>query len=141
MIKEIKSSIDIKSSPEEVWNVLVDFEKYPEWNPFIHSISGSPIVGQTIHAKIQTMSFKPKVLVFDTNKEFKWKGKLLFKGFFDGEHQFQLIENPNGSTTFIQREVFSGILVGLFSKKLDNETLPGFIEMNKKLKERCEKTK
>jgi hypothetical protein len=140
MKKEITSSITINASAEKVWNVLTDFDKYPEWNPFIHSIKGEVIVGQNIEVKIQTMNFKPVVLVYDTNKEFKWKGKLLFKGLFDGEHRFQLKENANGTTNFIQSESFSGILVRLLINKLDKETLPGFQEMNQKLKERCEKT-
>jgi|TARA_R110000737_G_scaffold151521_1_gene180794 hypothetical protein len=140
MKKEITTSIEINASAEIVWNVLTDFEKYPEWNPFIHFIKGEPIVGQTVHAKIQNMNFKPKVLVFDKNREFKWIGKLLFKGLFDGEHRFFLTENSNGTTTLMQSEKFSGVLVKLFSKKLEKETYAGFIEMNEALKERSEKS-
>lgn len=140
MKKEITSSIVINTKAEIVWNILTDFQKYSEWNPFIHSITGEPIVGQNIHAKIQNMNFKPEVLVYEENKEFKWIGKLFFKGLFDGEHRFQLKANANGTTTFTQSENFSGVLVGLFSKKLDKETLPGFEEMNERLKERSEKT-
>ncbi len=38
--KELASSIDINASPEEVWSVLTDFAKFPDWNPFMRWIKG-----------------------------------------------------------------------------------------------------
>ena len=142
--KEIKTEILINTSPEKVWAILTDFENYPQWNPFIKSIKGNVKVGQKIIANIQApesneMTFKPKVLSFDENKKFSWLGHLLFKGLFDGEHIFELIDNGNGTTTFIQGEKFNGILVPLFKKQLDNNTTQGSNEMNEKLKELAEK--
>lgn len=64
------------------------------------------------------MTFKPTVLAFKHNKEFRWIGKLLFKGVFDGEHKFELIDNGNGTTIFNHSENFKGILVGLFKNNL-----------------------
>jgi hypothetical protein len=84
------------------------------------------------------MTFTPTILTFVTNKELSWLGHLLFAGIFDGEHKFELIDNANGTTTFIQSEKFTGILVYLFKKQLDNNTKKGFEEMNKKLKELAE---
>lgn len=138
MKKEISTSIQIKANPEIVWNILTDFEKYPKWNPFITSVKGNPQVGEKIEVHLQNMTFKPEVLVYDKNQEFKWKGKLLFKGLFDGEHRFLLEKNEDGTTTFTQSEKFSGILVKLFSKNLDTKTLDRFKEMNEKLKARAE---
>lgn len=84
------------------------------------------------------MTFKPKVLTLIKNKELSWLGHLLFPGLFDGKHQFQLIDNGDGTTTFIQSEEFKGLLVSFFKKKLNTNTRNGFIEMNKKLKELAE---
>ncbi len=143
MAKEIKSQIVINATPEKVWEVLVNFKNYPNWNPFITSISGDVKIGNRIKAHIappdgKGMTFKPKVLVFNMNKELRWIGHLLFLGLFDGEHIFQLIDNGNGTTTFIQREKFSGILVPLFKKMLEVNTQNGFDLMNKQLKEMAE---
>ncbi len=136
--KTISTQVIIQANPTIIWQVLTDFEAYPEWNPFITSIEGKVEVGQKLKADIGNMTFKPTVLTATPNKEFKWIGRLLFKGIFDGEHRFQIIDNGDGTSTFIQSENFSGILVGPFSKKLDNETKPGFELMNQKLKERAE---
>lgn len=144
--KEVRTEIVINSSPEIIWDVLMNFESYPEWNPFIKSIQGNPKVGGRITAKIQPpeskeMTFKPTVLTNEKHKSFSWLGQLYFKGLFDGEHIFELVDNGNTTTTFIQREKFSGILVPLLKKMLDNNTRKGFEAMNQKLKELAENGK
>lgn len=136
--KEIKTSIKIHATPEKVWEVLTLFKDYPKWNPFLKSVDGEFIVGQTIKINAGGMKFNPKVLVFDKLKEIRWIGKLFIKGLFDGEHIFQIIDNNDGSVLFKQEEKFSGILVGLFSKKLDTDTKLGFQKMNESLKIKSE---
>ena len=134
MAKQIRTSIQIKSSRETVWQILTDFEKYPQWNPFIKSVSGEVNVGNRIKIELPGMTFKPIVLKMDKNTELKWLGHFLFKGLFDGEHKFYLIDNGDGTTLFEQSENFTGILVKLFSGNLDKGTRQGFEEMNKVLK-------
>jgi hypothetical protein len=140
MAKEIKTEILINATPEKVWSILINFDNYHHWNPFIKSVNGEIKVSQKIKVTIKptnskSMTFKPKVLVFETNKELRWIGNFLFKGLFDGEHKFELIDNGDGTTTFKQSENFKGILLILFN--LEN-TKKGFVEMNSKLKEIAE---
>lgn len=143
MAKELVTSITISASPTQVWAILTDFEKYPEWNPFIKSLTGQVAVGNTIVAHLhppggQAMTFKPKVLAFEPEKEFRWLGHLFFPGLFDGEHIFELTDEGNGTTLLVHREKFKGILVPLFQKMLDTNTLEGFNAMNRALKLRSE---
>ncbi|NOU47783.1 MAG: SRPBCC domain-containing protein [Bacteroidales bacterium] len=143
MSKKIETEILILAKPEKVWAIPTDFDKYPDWNPFIKSIQGNVRIGNTITVRLEPpgangMTFKPVVLAFDINKELRWIGHLLFPGLFDGEHQFELINNNNGTTTFRQSENFRGILVPLFNKMLDINTVNGFNLMNRKLKELVE---
>jgi hypothetical protein len=143
MAKQISTEIVINATPQKIWAILTDFDNYPHWNPFIKSITGLVAVGNTITARIeppeaQGMTFRPKVLAFEANKEFRWRGKLFISGLFDGEHIFQLTDNGNGTTTFHQSELFYGILVPLFKKMLDINTLNGFNRMNQQLKKRAE---
>lgn len=144
MKKEIKTQITIEATPDRVWEVLTDFEKYSGWNPFIKSIQGKVQTGEKIIVRLEPpgakgMTFKPRVLAFDKNKQFRWIGHLFFPGLFDGEHRFELIDNGNGTTTFIQAEKFKGILVRMLSKMLDGSTLNGFKAMNERLKIEAEK--
>lgn len=144
MAKEISTTILINARPEKVWKALTHFEAYPTWNPFILSIRGELTAGKKIEAYLKPpgakgMRFTPKLVEVRPNKRLTWLGHLLFPGIFDGEHTFELNENPDGTTTFIQREKFGGILVPLMKKMLDNNTVNGFNEMNRALKARVEK--
>lgn len=136
--KEIRTSIKINATPDKVWSIFTDFENYPNWNPFISSLTGTVAVGETIKIKLPGMTFKPTVLKFEKNKELRWLGKLFFSGVFDGAHSFILEDNGDGTTTFHQNEIFNGFLVGMFSKQLDRDTKPGFESMNQKLKKLVE---
>ncbi len=136
--KEIKTSIKISATPEMIWKVLTDFENYPDWNEFLSSVEGNFNPGNHVKITAGGMKFKPKILVYDKNKEIRWIGKFLVCGLFDGEHLFRIIDHRDGRCTFQQEEFFSGLLVKLFAKKLDKDTKNGFIQMNEKLKEICE---
>lgn len=122
----------------------MDFERYPDWNPFIKSIKGKPLEGTKLSVRLEQpdamgMTMNPEVLAAKDNAEFRWLGHFLIPGLFDGEHIFELTNNNDGTTTFVQREIFRGILVPLFRKMLDNNTLRGFELMNQQLKVESEK--
>ena len=136
--KELKTSITIAASPERVWQVLSDFSRYSEWNSFITAINGEVAEGKTIEALINGMTIRPKILAFKPNEELRWKGKLFVKGLFDGEHSFTLVDNQDGTTTFLHNEKFNGIFVGLLRKTLDTTILDGFRKMNEELKKEAE---
>lgn len=138
MAKQISTSIKINASREKVWEILTDFENYPEWNPFVQSLTGVVKVGNRIEIKLPGMKLKPRVLTLDKNTEFKWLGHFIFKGLFDGEHKFHLSDDGRGVTHFEHSESFKGILVRPLLKSIGKTTKQGFEEMNKALKLRAE---
>ena len=140
---ELRTEIEIDAPPAKVWEILTDASQIDKWNPFIHELKGELAPGQKLEVVLGTpgksrMTFKPEVLVFDRDKEFRWVGKLFFKGLFDGEHIFELEANGE-KTRFVHREEFTGLLVPLFKKMLEQDTRPGFELMNQALKERAER--
>lgn len=141
--KIVYTEIRIKASAQKIWKIFTDFEKYPEWNPFIKSLKGKPKQGVSIEVMIQApgkkvMLFKPKVLQFEKEKEFRWIGKFILPGLFDGEHTFLIKDNMDETCTFTQYERFRGVLVPMLKSMLDKNTRQGFEEMNEALRKRCE---
>jgi hypothetical protein len=140
---EITTTIAIEAPPERVWSVLLAFERYPEWNPFVRSIEGQASEGSAINVIVQShtrkpMAFRPVILRNNANRELRWKGKLVFPGIFDGEHYFFLAPTGVGSTEFTHGERFTGLLVPLLRGGLERDTQAGFEAMNRALKERVE---
>jgi hypothetical protein len=142
-VKSIETSIEIDAPAARVWEVFSDFERYPDWNPFVASLEGRVEVGERIEARLtppggKGMTFKPEVVAYDAEREFRWLGRLLVPGLFDGEHQFLLEPIEGAGTRFIQRESFRGILVPLILKMVGDSTRRGFEAMNAALKLRVE---
>ena len=142
---ELYSEIEIRSSPERIWEILTVFPRYPEWNPFIRSIRGDLVRSGRITAELRPpgsagMTIRPVLLKVDPLRELRWKGHLFFSGLFDGEHVFEIRPEGAGRCRFVQREIFSGLLLSLFTRMLKNGTARGFADMNAALKERAEGT-
>lgn len=140
----LHSEIEIDAPPERVWEVLTDFDAYPEWNPFIRSIEGDPEVGSRLRVRIEPpgsrgMTFKPTVQAAEPARELRWLGRLFVPGLMDGEHRLALEPLDGGRSRFIQSERFSGVLVGLLGRMLA-ATEQGFKQMNEALKRRAEVT-
>ena len=140
---KLYTEINIDAPIKKVWNILTDFNKYPEWNPFIKSITGVQSIGETLSVTIQPpgakpMDFKPKITQITPEKEIRWLGHFVIPSLFDGEHIFELESIGDNITKFVQRENFKGLLVPLLRKQLENGTKQGFELMNKALKERAE---
>ena len=142
-MKQLYTEIEIDASAKRVWELLTDFASYPEWNPFIRSIGGQPAPGERLRARLEppgglAMTFKPKVLTAEPNRELRWLGHLLVPGLFDGEHSFTIQPLEDDRVRFVQREAFRGLLVPLFARSLESKTRRGFEEMNRALKGRVE---
>jgi hypothetical protein len=137
----IDTRIEIATSPMRVWSVLTDFARFPEWNPFIVRIEGTLEPGARLRVQIKppgksAMTFTPTILVARPAKEFRWRGRLLLPGIFDGEHAFEL-ESRGDGCSFRQSERFTGLLVPLLGGALA-ATQRGFEAMNAALKRRAE---
>jgi hypothetical protein len=138
----VDTQIEIEAPPSVVWSVLTDFARFPDWNPFIVSVEGDPVVGGRLTNRLEPpggkpMTFRPTVTVVEHEHVFEWLGRLGIPGLFDGRHRFEIEPTATGSR-FTQTESFSGILVRLMRASLDTHTAQGFVAMNTALKTRAE---
>lgn len=137
-MREISTYVDIDANPGHVWEVLTDFARYPDWNPYIRELTGEIRVGATLAlrtqpAKGRPVNFKARVTAVTEGIELRWAGGLPVPGLFGGDHGFALSPH-NGGTRVIQDERFSGLLVLVMSSIIDR-TLENFERMNQPLKE------
>ena len=143
IMKELRTEIEIQASAGRVWQILTDFASFPKWNPFIRRAKGEPVKGAQLEVFLQPsgvrgMTFRPVVLKAEPNRELRWLGHLLIPGLFDGEHIFTIEPLGENRVRFVQREIFTGMLVPFFARGLDTDTLRGFEEMNRALKIQAE---
>ena len=94
-MREIETQIEINASPAEVWKVLMEFEAYKDWNPFITQISGEKSPDSTLtilidNKQLPPQTINPIVKVVTQDEKFCWQGKLLADWVFSGKHYFKM---------------------------------------------------
>jgi hypothetical protein len=139
----IVTEIEINATPEQVWAVLVDFQKYPDWNPFVRKIKGEAKLGAKLSEKLalfgkNTIGMKATVADFVPNHACGWTGFLLSPKVGRGHHRLLVNQTEDGKIRFVQEEKFDGVLVDLFFPIIYKWIRPKFEAMNHALKARIE---
>lgn len=52
MAPTASAKVEIAAPPTAVWAILMDFERYPDWNPFIIKISGDQKGSSSFYADL-----------------------------------------------------------------------------------------
>ena len=112
--KNVYTQADIDAPVDEVWAVLADTERYPEWNPYHVRVEGSLEQGEKLEVEVHKpngneLVIHPKVQVLDPGRELTWGGGV--PGIFTGRHVFRLEPLPDGRTRLVHEESFRGIAV------------------------------
>lgn len=143
MRRVLQSAVDIDSTPERVWELLTDFDAFPEWNPFITRASGRVAVGEriTVHMLLygkRGMTLRPRIIKLEPNHELHWLAHTGPPGIFDVERIFK-IEPIDGRVRFYQSETCTGMLTDLlFAAGLGSRILNGYERLNAAIKARAE---
>ena len=133
----LESWVEINVPVSEVWDALIQFETWDQWNSFIPMVEGELAVGNVMKIKVvspgmKEMVFKPVVYEIEENKKISWGGGfLLFV--YKGIHEFILEEIDDNTTRFRQTEKFQGPIV-LLMQKMIQKTALGYLNMNEEFK-------
>ncbi len=132
--------ITIDAPVERVWEVLVDFDAYPEWNSAI-SFKNTPALGKTVPMRVglegRKVTTKVTFLRMEKNKELAWVGGI--KKMIRGEHYFELEDLGNGTTRLVQGEKFKGLLVPAMWPFLKGILSDFYQENNQEIAAACKK--
>jgi hypothetical protein len=136
----VATSVEIDAPPGRVWEILVDQETYPEWNPFVRQFRGELRKDGELEVSIQppereAMTFHPRIVELKSEERLVWEGRVLLPGVFTGRHHFEVTPLGGNRTRFDHSENFSGILVPFFDFEPVRQ---GFENMNAALKRRAE---
>lgn len=142
-MREVYSDIEIKATPDRVWDVATDFESFPDWNPFLRSAKGELKAGGRLEIEVQTGAGKhsrmqPTVLKSDRPSEFRWNVRQAF-GMFNREFATLIQPSSEERVRVIQRCMFTGMLVPFMGGAIE-ETKLGFDAMNEALRAKAERT-
>jgi len=136
---KIENNIEIETPIDHVWSVLVDRERYAEWNPVIYSQDGTLQRGCKSNMRINPGLFPMNVSIIyrhvKENQELSWfGGPPLVKGF----HYFRLEKLDNGNTKVIHGEEFGPLAAFLSWLPIITIVKNKYKKADRALKARCE---
>lgn len=120
-MKVYSASIKINASPEIVWNVLLDTDNYPNWDPNMVRVEGRIALGEKVSffTKLSPdRAFPTTVKELTPHKTIVFQGGMPF-GLFKSV-RVHTLEEVDGQTEFSTQEAFSGVLLPLFGKQIPN---------------------
>lgn len=141
---EVVTEIIIRSTPREIWNILTDFEKYPQWHPYIKTIEGELKKRRKIKVTYKKndsafAKFSAYIIDYKPDSILSWGGSLGF--IFRAKHYFIIQPVTGDRVKFIQGEYWKGLFGGMYGKKIYLDVTPKFEAMDRKLKSMLEKKK
>lgn len=146
---QIVTTIDIEAPTGVVWDVLVDSDRFHEWNPMLQLVRGRFKKGALIVAKIRAgkfpLVFDARITRYEPGRMLSWQGpsvKLLHP-VVQGEHSFELIDLGDGRTRFVHSERFDGMLMHVETlwAQVEKQLHVAYPKFDEALKRRAESVK
>ena len=140
----VQAAITINAPLVHVWSVLVDLERYREWNTFVPSMQSSFQVGSILTMQVQMrkgvqVKSVETITAIEPQHLLAWKTRSpawLLRG-----ERFQVLTAiDSGKTQYWTREAFTGILAPLLQILLARDLQRGFDAVAQNLKARAEAT-
>ena len=134
---EMHAEIVIDAPPEKVWAVLVDTEKYPEWNPVFVKVDGelgpdAKVTNHVVQPGKEPVEMGSTVRAWNPGNELNQGGGV--PGLLTFDHRYTL--RPEGDDTrVIQHEVDQGFYMYLWDSSWVE---PAYARVNEALKARVE---
>jgi uncharacterized protein YndB with AHSA1/START domain len=114
-----RREIEIVAPPEDVWDVLTDFDRWPRWNPEVKSISfdGPLEPGSLFRWKAGPGKIVSTLEQVDPPRYVRWRGRTMSIGAI---HEWRF-EPRDGGTHVLTEETFSGVLARLLRRSLQKQ--------------------
>jgi hypothetical protein len=143
-VKEVETSIVIDAPIERIWQVLIEGDAYPNWNPLIRKISDDIYEGNKIKVTLDPQfssegEIEIKVGQLWFGEVMVWIGRPLMSNLLSGRHYFKTKEMDDGKIQFINMETYSGLALYLTWPFIEPKARQGFEAMNSALKAEVER--
>ncbi|MFK7873712.1 MAG: SRPBCC family protein [Oligoflexales bacterium] len=143
-MREIQTTIEISAPLQKVWDILVNFDEWSDWNPTVSKAGGQADLDSFLDITMkgdncEDMSYKPQIIELQQPYFLRWRATMVAGFIFTNDRVFELKEE-NGKTIFTNKECFSGLVMLLSWKKMNSFVLPILEKMNTALKDTAEKS-
>lgn len=137
----INHCLDIPTGHELVWQVIVDFDAYGEWNQFVPACRSSLVVGSPIVMKVKllplmTLTQKETILTHAPGELIEYGIQLPF-GLLSSSRKHIVCFVDKNNTRYESRFQLTGVLSPLVKMMMGSKLQKGFTLMSVGLKSRA----
>jgi uncharacterized protein YndB with AHSA1/START domain len=141
-MRRFSTKSTIRASPERVWRILTDLQRWPAWNTTVTGVEGEVALGKKVTVRVKLapgQAFPVKVAALEPPRRMVWRGGMPIASLFKGERTYLLTPRGSGEVEFFMEEVFDGLLAGLITRSIP-DMQPAFDEFAACLKAEAERT-
>jgi len=138
--------VTIDAPPSEIWRVLVDLDRYPEWNRYATSAVGELRVGGEVEINVPRQGEKRgpvnnRVTELVVDQRLCWRSLSWYKFLVYGVRCRHLELQSDGTTMFREVETMHGSLAGVVQRAMAPQLLRGLQSECDSLKEEVERSR
>ena len=137
------TEIEINATPEQVWNVLTDWDKLKDWSSSFIGISTERLVKGEVFVSYFKSPITGKAIEFEhictdyeEGRKFGWSGDIIGKT--QDHHIYSVEPTQNGTTLFKQEDGLHGPHSRLLNFLAEHQMMSMYKKFNQELKERVE---
>jgi len=136
--------VTINAPPNDVWKVLVDIDRYPQWNRYATSAVGELRVGGEVEISVPRQGEKRRavnnrVTELVVDQRLRWRSLSWYRLLVYGRRCRHLEAQPDGSTLFREVETMHGPLAGVIQRAMATQLLLGLQTECDSLKQEVER--
>lgn len=139
---EVSHQITVAASPSVVWEVLIDLDRYPEWNRYSPSVRGRMGVGEVIwveaHLDNEVKHVQNIVISIKPYQELCWQSADWYGFLASGTRCRWLKATEGGKTLLVHHEIMSGPLAWLIKLIYRDRIVRGLKLVDESIAERAE---
>ena len=142
-MNEVEVFVEIDAPPAVVWEALLAFDTYPEWNPLTRRVEGIVIDGTERRGRDEPADARglldgQLLVTLEPDERLAWLDRFVLPFAFDRYHEFHLQPIDDGRRTrLLQRETVRGALSSVVFDETKLER--AFVAMNKAVAARAER--
>ena len=141
----IHTEIDIAAPAERVWEILTDFDDYPQWNPMIPRMRGELVVGAPLRFAITVnrrvnVPITAELVTAEAPHELRWVGPGYspLRRVLSGSHYFVIEPIDDEHVRFSHGEDFTGLMLLGRWRRVEKALTPIYNALNRAIKRRAE---
>jgi hypothetical protein len=144
LLAELFAMVEIDAPAERVWQILTDFRRYPEWNPFMPRVAGEAARRAELEVLVQpdgakALRLKPRIVTFRPPREMRWRWLARLPGLFVGEQRFVVEALGATRSRLIHEKRFRGLAVPFLRRLLNGPVKRSFEATGLALKQFAER--